>query len=99
MAELDDISGILNALLGSSGSGSTEDSGGTEGGIDPEVLLKILDIVSKLEESDKYTDLLKTLRPLLREENRRKLDRAAMILKLMNILPLLGGSGIMDGLS
>ena len=90
MAELDDISGILNGLFGSGENGD----GGENGGIDPDMLLGILDIVSKLGESDKYTGLLKALRPLLREENRPKLDRAEMILKLMSVLPLLGKSGL-----
>ena len=85
MAELDDISGILNALSG--------DEGGD--GIDPEMLLKILDIVSKFSENDKNMELLKALRPLLREENRQKLDRAAGIMRLMSILPLLRDSGLM----
>lgn len=91
MAELDDISGILNSLFGNSGSGENSEN---DGGIDPDTLLKILDIMSKLGENDKYTDLLRALRPLLREDNRRKLDRAEMILKLMSVLPLLGENGL-----
>ena len=91
MAELDDISGILNSLFGNSGSGENSEN---DGGIDPDTLLKILDIMSKLGENDKYTDLLRALRPLLREDNRRKLDRAEMILKLMSVLPLLGEGGL-----
>ncbi len=91
MAELDDISGILNSLFGNGGSGENSEN---DGGIDPDTLLKILDIMSKLGENDKYTDLLRALRPLLREDNRRKLDRAEMILKLMSVLPLLGENGL-----
>lgn len=92
MAELDDISGILNGLFGNGGNG--ENGENSDGGIDPDTLLKILDIMSKLGENDKYTDLLRALRPLLREDNRRKLDRAEMILKLMSVLPLLGENGL-----
>jgi len=92
LAELDDISGILNGLFGNGGNSGDDDNG--DGGIDPDTLLKILDIVSKLGESDKYTDLLKALRPLLREDNRKKLDRAEMILKLISVLPLLGQNGL-----
>ena len=91
MAELDDISGILNGLFGNGGSG---ENGENDGGIDPETLLKILYILSKLGENEKYTDLLRALRPLLREDNRRKLDRAEMILKLLSVLPLLGENGL-----
>ncbi|MBQ9483360.1 MAG: hypothetical protein IJU82_04145 [Ruminiclostridium sp.] len=92
MAELDDISGILNGLFGNGG--NSENGENSDGGIDPDTLLKILDIMSKLGENDKYTDLLRALRPLLREDNRRKLDRAEMILKLMSVLPLLGENGL-----
>lgn len=95
MAELDDISGILNGLFGNGGNGGNSENGeNSDGGIDPDTLLKILDIMSKLGENDKYTDLLRALRPLLREDNRRKLDRAEMILKLMSVLPLLGENGL-----
>ncbi len=57
----------------------------------PELLIKLLDIVSKLNESDENTALLTALRPLLRAENRPKLDRAAQILKLMSILRIING--------
>ncbi len=82
MAELDDLTGLLDGLMG----GSAD--------IDPELLLRLLDIVSKLGEDDKYTGLLKALRPLLREENRPKLDRAERLMKLISLLPLLRGLGL-----
>ena len=84
----------------SSGGGNGENSGsdGIFGDIDPDLLIKLLDIVSRLSENDANTAFLTALRPLLREENRQKLDRAARIMKLMSILPLLSGSGIADGL-
>ncbi|MBO6301982.1 MAG: hypothetical protein J6N15_06055 [Ruminiclostridium sp.] len=83
MAELDDLTGLLGGLMG-----------GENADIDPELLLRLLDIVSKLGEEDKYTGLLRALRPLLREENRVKLDRAERLMKLMSLLPLLRGLGI-----
>ncbi len=86
LAEKDDISGILGALFGGEESGSAD--------IDPELLLKILDIVSKRGNDDKSTELFRALRPFLREENRAKLDRAAGIMKLIGILPLLRESGL-----
>ena len=84
MAEQDDLSGILGGLFG---------DGGAD--IDPEQLLKILEVVSKLGSEDKNMELLKALRPLLREENREKLDRAAGILRIISILPVLRDSGIL----
>ena len=94
MADIDDISGILGGILGG-------DSGGENGGgpdIDPEMLIKLLEIVSKLGENDKNTELLNALRPHLKAENRAKLDRAAALMKLLSLLPLLRDSGFMGGL-
>ncbi len=85
MADTDDLSGILNGLFGS----------GEGVDIDPEQLLKILDIVSKLGGDDKNMELLKALRPLLREENRQKLDRAAQLMRIVSILPVLRDSGLL----
>ena len=88
MAEMNDISELLGMLF----SGDGDDGAGDDnGGIDPELLIKLLDIVSKLNESDENTALLTALRPLLRAENRPKLDRAAQILKLMSILRIING--------
>lgn len=105
MADINDIAGLLSSLFSGSeedgsGGGNGENSGsdGIFGDIDPDLLIKLLDIVSRLSENDANTAFLTALRPLLREENRQKLDRAARIMKLMSILPLLNGSGIADGL-
>lgn len=88
MADIDDIAGLLGGLFSSDG-GDNSDGGGIFGDIDPEMLIKLLGIVSKLGENDANTAFLTALRPLLREENRPKLDRAASIMKIMSILPLL----------
>ncbi|MBQ3842752.1 MAG: hypothetical protein II820_08685 [Ruminiclostridium sp.] len=91
MAELDDITGLLGGLFGGGSDGSGPD-------IDPETLLRILEIISKLGENDKNTELLNALRPHLRAENRPKLDRAANLMKIMSILPLLRDGGFLDGI-
>ncbi|MBP3855434.1 MAG: hypothetical protein IK990_07490 [Ruminiclostridium sp.] len=100
MAELDDIlnmlGGAANGGEGGAGDGSGEsgNSAGIFDGLDPGVLLTLLDVMSKLGEEDKNTELLKALRPLLREENRPKLDRAAQLMRFMNIIPLLRDIGL-----
>lgn len=93
MADIDDITGLLGGLLGGNGGG---EGGGPD--IDPETLLKLLEIISKLGENDKNTELLNALRPHLRAENRAKLDRAAMLMKVIGLLPLLKESGFLNGL-
>jgi len=89
VADMSDIAGLLSGLFSSDG--DEEGSGGAFGNIDidPELLIKLLGIISKLGEDSADTAFLTALRPLLREENRPKLDRAAGILKIMSILPLL----------
>mgnify|MGYP007101996871 CR=1 FL=1 len=88
MADINDIAGMLGGLFSSEGEDDAG-SGGMFGDIDPEFLIKLLGIVSKLSEDNADTAFLTALRPLLREENRPKLDRAAGILRIMSILPLL----------
>ena len=105
MSGNEDLSALLKGLLSGNGENG-EEGGGTENGgedslfgdIDPDTLLKIFDIASKVGGNDKNTALLMALRPHLREENRAKLDRAAKLMKLMSIIPLLRDSGIADEL-
>ena len=44
------------------------------------------------------TALLKSLRPLLKEERRHKVDEAIRIMHLLSLLPVLQQSGILKGL-
>ena len=106
MAGTDDISALLGLLAGgndsggegtggegSGGEGSAQD-GGIFGDIDPDMLMKLLEVVSKLGSDDKNTALLAALRPHLRPENRPKLDRAERLMKLISVLELLRETGL-----
>ncbi|MCM1487594.1 MAG: hypothetical protein NC203_04415 [Firmicutes bacterium] len=68
------------------------------GDIDIEGIMKLGEIMSSMSKSDKNTQLLLALKPHLRPENRQKADNAIKLLKILNILPLLKESGIIDGL-
>ena len=98
MAENDDFASFLGQFL-SADNGSEKDNGeeGSDGGIfgniDPETILKLMDIFSKLNSSDKNTELLMALKPHLRTENQAKLERAATLLKILSLLPLLKDLG------
>ncbi len=63
---------------------------------------KLAPMLSQLNREDDSTRLLMALRPLLREERRRKIDEAVKILQLMRLLPMLrdmgGLAGLMPGL-
>lgn len=88
MADINDISELLGSLFSADGA-----EGGASADIDPELLIKLLGIVSAMGGDDANTALLNALRPLLREENRPKLDRAARLMKLMSLIPLLRDAG------
>ncbi len=103
--DMDAISALLMQLMSSgnekSEGGDAPDNSkddGIFGNIDADTLLKLMDIFSKLSEEDKDTKLLMALKPYLRTENQAKLQRAAMLMKIMSIIPLLRDSGLSGNL-
>ena len=69
------------------------------GNIDLEAIMKLGEMLSAMNSaSDKNTQLLLALKPHLRPENRQKVDNALRLIKIINILPLLKESGILNGL-
>ncbi len=68
------------------------------GDIDIEAIMKLGELLSNMNnKTDKNAQLLLALKPHLRPENRQKADNALKLLKILNILPLLKDSGIIDG--
>ena len=68
------------------------------GGIDLEAIMRMGELMSQMNKPDDSTRLLLALKPHLKPENRRKVDSAMKLMKIMNILPLLRDSGILDGI-
>ena len=68
------------------------------GGLDIEAIMKMGELMSQMNKQDDSTRLLIALKPHLKPENRQKVDSAMKLMKIMNILPLLKDSGILDGL-
>lgn len=66
--------------------------------IDPVQLGKIMSVISRLKSShdDNRSKLLLALKPHLSEPRREKVDAAIKLLKLIDLLPLLKGSGMFD---
>lgn len=102
---MSDIDDLLNILLSSAGSKEDSDketdsnnSNDFLGGIDIDMIMKLGDIMSKMNESDKNTDLLIALKPHLREENRAKIDTAVKLFRLISLLPHLKESGLFENL-
>lgn len=71
-----------------------EKSEGLFSGLDPEMLLKMLALFETLNQPDDNERFLLALKPLLREENRAKIDSAIRLMKLFSLLPILKDSGI-----
>lgn len=97
---MDNIEDILRALAedapeDETGSGGeTEDSGGLFSGIDLGSMAKIAGLLSAAGNTTDDERLLMALKPLLREENRGKVDTALRLLKLIELLPILKESGL-----
>lgn len=64
-------------------------------GFDINMLMKLQNIFSKMSCDDNNINLLRALRPHLREP--KKVDDAINILRLMSVLPALSESGIFGG--
>lgn len=109
MADLNDrISEILNDpdamekvrlmaenLLNDEESKPPEDSLGMP---DSETLSKIMGIIShlKTDKNDSRTALLLALKPHLSSERQKKVDTAVRLLRLIEVLPYLKESGLLD---
>lgn len=103
---MDNIEDILRALAedapedSSSESGASQENSG-EGifsGLDIGSMAKIAGLLSAAGNTSDDERLLMALKPLLREENRGKVDTALRLLKLIALLPLLKESGLFGNL-
>ena len=105
---MSDINDIFKALLSDDDGNSenkdeennTVDESGDDifGGINIDMILKIGEIMSKMNEQDKNTELLLALKPHLRDENRAKMDTAVKLFRLISLLPYLKDSGLFENL-
>lgn len=103
---MDNIEDLLRALTEDDGSEDTE-SGGNNGSeksgglfseLDPEMLLRLMSLFESLNQPDDNERFLLALKPLLREENRAKIDSAIRLLKMFTLLPFIKDSGILGKL-
>ena len=105
---MSDINDIFKALLsdddGNSENKDEENNSADESGddifdgINIDMILKIGEIMSKMNEQDKNTELLLALKPHLRDENRAKMDTAVKLFRLISLLPYLKDSGLFENL-
>lgn len=76
----------------------SSEQGDILGEIDLEAIMRMGEIMSRMNQQDDSTRLLLALKPHLKPENRQKVDSAMKLMKIITILPLLRDSGILDGL-
>lgn len=103
---MDNIEDILRALTedsdederGNEADAQSSDGqdGGLFSGLDPEMLLKMLSLFETFNQPSDNERFLLALKPLLREENRPKIDSALRLMKLFSLLPVLRESGLFD---
>ncbi len=75
-----------------------QSGGGLFDGLDIDTLMKIMGLFEKFNKPDDNEKFLLALKPLLREENREKIDTALKFMKLFALLPLLKESGMLGKL-
>ena len=56
----------------------------------------LLPLLSSVGQEDSHTALLKALRPYLHGEREKKLDESVKLMKLLQLLPLLGKGGLFE---
>lgn len=105
---MENIEDILRALVGEedetqdaaeeADNGSEQQNGGLFGSLDPSMLLTMMSLFESLNKPDDSEKLLLALKPLLREENQRKVDTAVKFMKVFALLPLLRESGMLGKL-
>ena len=102
---MDNIEDILRALAADDDdtpageeNSSAEQSGGIFGDLDPNMLITLMGLFESMKKTDDNERLLLALKPLLREENRAKIDSAVRFMKLFSLLPVLKDSGMLGKL-
>lgn len=87
-----DLSQLMSAFSGIGGQGGQQ-----AGGVDLNTIAALQKVMSAANQPDKNRDFLLALRPLLKEESRRKIDKLAAIFRIMSVLPALKESGLLGG--
>ena len=96
MAHLSDMAQQLFGAQGQEPPPAPEPNAPPFGGVDPEVMSKLMKILPLLQQGgdSERAQLIRALRPLLSQSRRRKADEALRLLRLIEVIPLLGQAGI-----
>ena len=94
--KMPDLNELFKGLTGGGQSEKTEDAS-------PPLftaadIIRLQQLMQAVKQDDPKTTLLKSLKPLLKEERRHKVDEAVRIMKLLSLLPILRESGMLNNL-
>lgn len=101
---MDNIEELLRALAEDNDEEQSEESvaesdgNGLFGNLDPSMLLTIMSMFESMNSTNDNERLLLALKPLLRDENRAKIDTALKFMKIFSLLPALRESGLLGKL-
>lgn len=97
---MDNIEELLRALTEEDESADSEpeqqenSGGGLFDGLDIDMLMKMMALFEQANRPNDNERFLLALKPLLREENRPKVDAAMKFMKIFALLPILKESGL-----
>lgn len=94
--KMPDFNELLKGLTGGGQSGKQEDN--TPPLFTAADIVRLQQLMQAVKQDDPKTTLLKSLKPLLKEERRHKVDEAVRIMKLLSLLPILRESGMLNNL-
>ena len=83
-----------SAVPVSAGKPPKTDIGDFAGG-DIETLSKLMPLISNFKKDDQDTMLLKSIRPYLKDDRRKRLDDAIKVMHMLKALPLLKDKGVL----
>jgi hypothetical protein len=107
---MEKIKSLANMLSGGGGSEPAPQPGGpappvpagrdnrAPDGVDQDsmrMMMKLAPMISKFRQEDDSTRLLRSLRPFLSEEKKKKLDEAIRLMQIVRMIPLIRHSGLL----
>lgn len=91
--DMANLSSAAQQLFGNENTGNKkEETSDFFSGIDPQMLAKIMQIMPLLQSGgdNERTQLICALKPLLSPQRRKKADEAIQLMRLLDVLPIIG---------
>ena len=95
------LQNLMNAMGGGGGQSNTDNRGNENNAQMMQMMSafsKIAPMMQQMNQEDDASRLLKALRPMLSPKRQTKLDEAIKIMRMMRMLPMLKGSGVLSQL-